>query len=94
MNIANSLIKYLKLSETRRGSETPEGLCPNCWGRDEYGGQFFERVKNHGLDVNSKDPEIGWINEYAEKHLKGIKLEKAGSEYVCQRCKFSFKPSD
>ena len=91
MNIAESILKYLKLSEDKRKSEAPEGICPNCWGREEYGGHFFERLKNHSLDINRDEPEIGWITDYAEKHLKGIKLNNVDGALVCAKCKFSFR---
>lgn len=25
--------------------ETPEGYCPNCWGFQEYSGNFYEAIK-------------------------------------------------
>ena len=90
MNIVQSLLDHLK--SNKKVSEAPEGLCPNCWGRQEYGGNFYEAVKNHGLDVNSKYPEVGWIKDYAETHLKGIKLETTDEAVACPNCKISFKP--
>ncbi len=90
MSIGKSIFEYLK--NGKREDLAPKGICPNCWGNQEYGGQFYEAIKNHGLDVNSKDPEIGWIQDYAEKHLSGIKLEDHGDEYVCTSCKITYRP--
>ena len=87
--IAKSLIAFLK-SNSDNTTEPPEGLCPNCWGREEYGGKFFERVKNHGFDINSSNPEVGWINDYVEKHLAPIVLFKEDDKHYCSRCKLSF----
>ncbi len=92
MNIVKSLLEFLKADKKPDKQETPEGLCPNCWGRQEYGGKFYEAVKNHGLDVNSKYPEVGWIKDYAETHLKGIKLEQTDDSIACPSCKISYKP--
>ncbi|MGB5238695.1 MAG: hypothetical protein WBN59_13785 [Flavobacteriaceae bacterium] len=91
MNIVTSLIVYLKVDKKTGGKDAPEGLCPNCWGRQEYGGNFYEAVKNHGLDVNTKQPEIGWIKDYAEKHLKGIRLETTDDSVACPSCKISYR---
>ena len=88
--IAQNLLNFLKRNSAS-SSETPEGLCPNCWGREEYGGKFFERVKNHGLDVNSSNPEVGWITDYVEKHLSPISLQEENDEYYCTTCKFTYK---
>ena len=91
MNIVSSLIGFLKTDKKRDDQNAPEGLCPNCWGRQEYGGNFYEAVKNHGLDVNSKYPEIGWIKDYAETHLKGIALHRDGDKFTCESCKISYR---
>ena len=93
MSISKTLFNFLKKNKELNENETPEGLCPNCWGRQEYGGKFYDAVKNHGLDVNSKNPEVGWITDYAEKHLKGIKLEYSNGEGACQECKVRYRPS-
>ena len=92
MNIVTSLLDYLKANKRPIKEEAPDGLCPNCWGRQEYGGNFYEAVKNHGLDVNTKYPEVGWIKDYAETHLKGIKLEQKDDSIGCPSCKISYKP--
>ena len=91
MTIAKSLLNYLKKNKVLSPSDTPEGLCPNCWGRQEYGGDFYDAVKNHGLDVNTKQPEVGWITDYAEKHLKGIRIEFTNDEGACQQCKIRYR---
>ena len=94
MNIVDSLINYLRSNKSpEKGA--PEGLCPNCWGQQEYGGNFYEAVKTHGLDINKKDHDIGWIRDYAERHLNGIRLHEHGKdEYVCEQCKLSLRKVD
>ena len=91
MNIVKSLVEYLKSDRRSEKQQTPEGLCPNCWGRQEYGGNFYDAVQNHGLDVNTKDPQVGWVKEYAEKHLKGIMLRGDDETAACQACKINYK---
>ena len=90
MSITENVLEYLKRG--KKEDLAPRSLCPNCWGKQEYGGQFYEAVKNHGLDVNTTNPEIGWIQDYAEKHLANIKLEDHGNEYVCPACKITYRP--
>ena len=91
MNIIGNLLEFLKAEKRPDNQQAPEGLCPNCWGRQEYGGNFYETVKNHGLDVNSKYPEVGWIKDYAETHLKGIALHRDGDKLACESCKISYR---
>ncbi len=92
MSIINSLIRLLK-KENQQATDVPEGLCPNCWGREEYGGQFYETAKNNNMDVNSTSPNIGWVQEYANKHLSGIQLVNQDNKILCQKCKLTYKPS-
>ena len=55
--------------------ESPEMICPNCWGKQEYGGQFYRAIKNEKIDVNQASKHIGWVQEYADKHLLKIQLQ-------------------
>ncbi len=96
MNLVQSLLNFLKKKDTPESSPAPEGLCPNCWGREEYGGHFYDRVKQENLNVHSKESNVGWINAYANKHLSGIALKRKGNgeEMVCEKCKVSYQHSD
>ncbi len=90
-NILESLLNFLKKKPSHGDGTTPGGLCPNCWGQQEYGGKFFEAVKNYNVDINAKDPSVGWVREYANKYLTGIELKKQDDELVCQKCKLVYK---
>ncbi|NND34347.1 MAG: hypothetical protein HKN76_17315 [Saprospiraceae bacterium] len=88
-----SLLNLLRKKGTE-STRTPEGYCPNCWGRAEYGGAFFETAKNHNMDINSTDEQLGWIQEYANKHLSGIELKPEDNMLVCSKCKLTYKPEE
>ena len=92
MSILNSLLGFLKKNQSFNKEEAPESVCPNCWGKEEYGGQFYEAVKNNNFDVNHKNPDIGWVQDYANKHLLAIELKKEGNDLVCQKCKITYRP--
>ena len=96
MDIVKSLLNYLRKKNTPQEPPAPEGLCPNCWGRQEYGGHFYERIKQENLDVTSKESNVGWINAYANKHLPGIVLQRTGNgeELICPKCKTSYQHND
>lgn len=85
-----TIFESLKAYFTKDEKHTPENYCPNCWGKQEYGGEFYDAVKNEGIDVNNMDQHKGWIQEYAEKNLVGIKLKKNPEGYVCPNCKLSY----
>lgn len=91
MKILDALLSFLKKNPTSNQGGNPEGFCPNCWGKQEYGGQFYEAVKNHKTDVNSKNPNVGWVQDYADKHLSDIQLQKDTEGYICQKCKVTYR---
>ena len=93
VDILKSLTALLKKSKTPTTDDVPEGLCPNCWGRHEYGGQFYEAVKNNNMDINSKNPDVGWVQDYANKHLLGIELKHKDDILVCNKCKITYRPT-
>lgn len=91
MTITQTLLRWLRGSDLAPANYAPDGYCPNCWGRAEYAGDFYEAVKNNSIDINSSSPNVGWIQHYAETHLSGIKLTSAGDDLVCPTCKVQYK---
>ncbi|MDG2451074.1 MAG: hypothetical protein P8M34_15610 [Saprospiraceae bacterium] len=96
MDIVKSLLSFIKQNDQEKASKTPAGICPNCWGREEYGGHFYKRLKQENLNSHSQDSNVGWINAYANKNLKGIALRREGNgeTLVCESCKVSYQHSD
>lgn len=87
-----TLIDTLKNWLTTSKNETPEGYCPNCWGFQEYSGNFYEAVINQGITINNVDENRGWIQNYADKYLNGIKSSHHEDETtVCSQCKIKYK---
>ena len=70
--------------------EVPEDFCPNCWGTQAYGGEFYEAIRAEDINLTNVDANKGWIDAYASKNLTGIKLiKRKGMEEVCPACNFS-----
>ena len=96
MELADSILRFLKIKDNKNAASAPEGICPNCWGREEYGGHFYKRIQQENLDVNSSESNVGWVQAYANKHFKDIALQRTGNgeELVCEKCKVSFQHND
>jgi len=45
------------------------------------------------VDINSANPNVGWIQDYANKHLAGIELKQESDSLVCQKCKITYRPA-
>lgn len=94
MSLIKSLTDYFKKNPTNKTEEAPDGICPNCWGEQEYGGKFYEASRNYNNDINSHDPHVGWVKEYANKYLLNIELQKKDDQLVCQNCKLTYRLSE
>lgn len=97
MSLFNQLKSFLQGSKAETEGtkiEVPDGICPNCWGREEYGGHFYESVKNEGVDINNINSKKGWIDAYATERLGGIQLKKnTDNVLACPTCKVTYKPA-
>jgi hypothetical protein len=65
---------------------TPNEFCPNCWGRQEYGGNFVEAVKKEKIDLHNLENKRGWVRAYAQKYLHSIKLKTSNGKQICTSC--------
>lgn len=92
MNIVEVFSNLLKKKADGKEDIAPKGFCPNCWGKQEYAGKFYEAVAKEQIDLNNINERKGWIQAYSTEHLEGIKLEKTEKgTYECQICKVSYE---
>lgn len=77
----------------KKKDETPVGVCPNCWGRQEYEGKYIAMAKDRQIDINNHDSTAtkAFIQEFVTTHLDGIRLVKDGNTFVCPSCKMGYK---
>ncbi len=88
MNIIKSLQDYFFSKETDTTKETaPEGICPNCWGKQEWEGHFYKKIKANNITRES-NMYTNFIHEVAQK-LDKITLKK--DTYLCETCKIEYK---
>lgn len=84
MDLYTAFIDWVKKDDPKL---TPIGLCPNCWGRQSYGGQFYEALKKERIDLNNIEQKKGWILAYAAENFVGIDLlEEGNGALVCNHC--------
>jgi hypothetical protein len=81
-----SIIQTLKDWLTGKDHEPPKDVCPNCWGRQEYEGKFFDAVKQQDIDVHNLKDKLGWIQTYAKKNFEGIELQPTDGGLRCKQC--------
>lgn len=82
-NLKSFFTKKLKGENT---NAAPNGVCPNCWGKQEWGGEFYKKIKANNI-TPEHNTYNSFINEVAEK-LDKITLKD--DVLVCETCKASF----
>lgn len=83
MDFIKSITELFKPSNINKTS-IPEGFCPTCWGRQEYGGKFYDAVYKEGINLNNISSKKGWITAYVQQNLEGIKLKEGAKK--CATC--------
>jgi hypothetical protein len=91
MDVFESIKKAL-LEKRENNNPVPEGYCPNCWGREEYGGKFYSAIKKEDVDIKTLSTERhGWVLDYADKHFSAIELKHEGEMFECKRCNVKYR---
>lgn len=89
--IFSNLFKKKKADEF---DEIPTGVCPNCWGDQEYGNIIREKFKDAQIDVNNRESKYAFIKDFVVTHLDGIKLKSAVHGTECPTCKVKYKEKE
>ncbi|WP_306643995.1 hypothetical protein [Sanyastnella coralliicola] len=71
-------------------NSNPATHCPNCWGHQEYAGDFRSALLKEKIDTNNADEKLGWIQGYAATHLEGIRLKETNDVLSCSKCKLTY----
>mgnify|MGYP003639339917 CR=1 FL=1 len=88
------MINSLKKLFNKRPDEfdkTPEDVCPNCWGDQEYGNVVREKYKDLQIEVNNKSSKHAFIQDFVVTHLKGIHLKSKVNGLECPTCHLTLK---
>lgn len=88
MNIIDNVKDYFKkIANNKEKIEAPVGVCPNCWGKQEWDGEFYKRIKAKNITPESNTYN-NFIHEVAEK-LDKITLKE--DTLICETCNVSYK---
>ncbi|TJY37869.1 hypothetical protein [Pontimicrobium aquaticum] len=89
MNLINNVKSYFgKKLEKKETGKAPEGICPNCWGSQEWDGEFYKKISSKNVSPNT-DAYSHFINEVV-RSLDKITLK--ADTYLCETCNMKFKP--
>lgn len=88
-----TLINFFKQPAQDSMNKTPNRLCPNCWGEQEYDKQIRELYIDKQIDVNNHSANYAFIQDFKVSHLDGIILKKGANGFECPTCRM-IKPNE
>jgi len=84
------LISFFKKPVSEAINESPEDVCPNCWGKQEYDHEIREMYKDKQIDVNNHEANYAFIQDFVVTHIDGIKLKKGNNSFECPTCRAKY----
>ena len=82
--IAASIKQYFsKKWKGENTPSTPEHVCPNCWGKQEWDGKFYDLIKDPHLTQEGKRYQ-SFISKIVDKYV--ATMHRHGDRYVCSTC--------
>lgn len=88
MNLIQDIKDYFQKKDNNQDVKAaPEGICPNCWGKQEWDSHYYEFNKGTKNDKRD-DTYNSFINKIVESNINGIPQEK--DSYKCQTCESVF----
>lgn len=85
MSLIENILKFLESSEKETKDKTPEGVCPVCWGYQEYDKKIRTLYYDRQIDVNNHKDQYLLIQDFIKTHIDGIKL-KEEKITTCPKC--------
>jgi len=84
--IENIKAFFSKKDNNEVTGEAPVGVCPNCWGAQQWENEYYEFKKGHSGNYDN-DTYNSFIQDVARKLGK---VTAQGNEYHCQTCMMKY----
>ena len=85
MDIIEKIIEHVNKPVEETENTAPEGLCPVCWGNQEYDGKIRVLVKDNQIDINNHQEKDMILRAFVKEHIAGIHLQE-GEIHSCPSC--------
>ena len=87
MILENIKAFFEKKANGEKVGKAPEGVCPNCWGREEWDNHYYKEIKDQNILPGSEEHN-SFVKKIADRF--GDYPYKNGTKYVCQDCKIEY----
>lgn len=75
-----SLFSWFK---KRRDKEIPADVCPNCWGKQEYGDEKIDLVRDHRKAVETGELQDAFVRAIQVRYVSD---QDGKRSFYCARC--------
>ncbi|MFT4831774.1 MAG: hypothetical protein ACI815_001424 [Psychroserpens sp.] len=90
MNLVQNLKNYFKKKDNNQEvGDAPAGICPNCWGKQEWDGEYYKFMK--GQNANPSDETYTSFVQNIARNLDKITIKE--STYTCETCQIKYESS-
>ncbi|MBK8501554.1 MAG: hypothetical protein IPL46_04735 [Saprospiraceae bacterium] len=85
MDLFGKLFSYFKQPKEETKGRAPEGVCPVCWGYQEYDDKIRILFEDEQIDVIRHRKKYTRIRKFVKEYIEGIRLKK-GKIQTCPTC--------
>jgi len=83
MDIIDKVLAHINTAPEE--NQAPEGICPLCWGTQEYDGKIRVMIKDSQVDIINHQKKDMILKEFVRQHINGITLDQ-GEIHSCPTC--------
>lgn len=85
MDFYEELTDFFKKPKEETECKVPEGVCPECWGYQQYDHKIRKLFVDKQIDVGNHEDRLTFMRKFVRDHIDGIRL-KQGKVAVCPTC--------
>jgi len=93
MDFFKQLIDYFNQPKEETENRSPEGVCPLCWGYQEYDHKIRKLFEDSQIDVINHKKKYTYVRKFVKEHLDGIRLVE-GKVEECPTCGYQQNKRD
>ena len=87
MDLAEHLLDYFDKPKEETKNRTTDGVCPICWGYQEYDHKIRKLYLDKQIDVSNHKNKFTFMRQFVKDNISGIRLVE-GEEKICPTCGF------
>jgi len=85
MDFFEHFLDYFNKPKEETANRAPEGVCPICWGYQEYDHKIRKLFEDMQIDVINHQKKYTYVRKFVKEHIDGIRLLK-GEVEICPKC--------